>query len=42
MVAKESLFDPDFTGRHYGEIITNHVYRKVLFQTVRLAVIVTA
>jgi putative spermidine/putrescine transport system permease protein len=41
MVAKESLFDPDFTGRHYGEIITNHVYRKVLLQTVRLAVIVT-
>ena len=30
MVAKESLFDPDFTGRHYGEVFTNHVYRKVL------------
>lgn len=41
MVAKESLFDPGFTGRHYGEVLTNHVYRKVLFQTLRLAGIVT-
>lgn len=41
MVAKESLFDPDFTGVHYGEVFTNPVYRKVLLQTLRLAVMVT-
>jgi ABC-type spermidine/putrescine transport system permease subunit I len=42
MVAKESLFDPDLTGVHYGEVFTNPVYRKVLGQTIRLALIVTA
>jgi putative spermidine/putrescine transport system permease protein len=42
MVAKESLFDPDLTGVHYGEVFTNPLYRKVLWQTIRLAVIVTA
>ncbi len=42
MVARESLFDPDLTGIHYGEVFTNPVYRKVLLQTLRLAVIVTA
>ena len=41
MVARESLFDPDLTGAHYGEVFTNPVYRKVLLQTLRLAVIVT-
>jgi putative spermidine/putrescine transport system permease protein len=42
MVAKESLFDPGLTGVHYGEVVTNPVYRKVLLQTLRLAVAVTA
>jgi ABC-type spermidine/putrescine transport system permease subunit I len=42
MVARESVFDPDFTGVHYGEVFTNPVYRKVLLQTLRLALIVTA
>lgn len=42
MVAKQSLFDPGFTGSNYGEVFTNPVYRKVLWQTVRLALIVTS
>lgn len=42
LVAKESLFDPGFTGTHYREVVTNPVYRKVLWQTLRLAVLVTA
>lgn len=41
MVARESLFDPGFTGAHYGEVFTNPLYRKILWQTIRLAVVVT-
>jgi len=41
-VAKQSLFDPGFTTEHYREVFTNPLYRKVLFQTLRLAVMVTA
>ena len=33
---------PTSPAVHYGEVFTNHVYRKVLLQTLRLAVIVTA
>jgi len=40
-VAKQSLFDPGFTTEHYREVFTNPLYRKVLFQTLRLAVMVT-
>lgn len=42
MVAKESVLDPHFTLDNYREVFTNPVYRKVLFQTLRLAVVVTA
>lgn len=41
MVAKESAFDPGFTTDNYREVFTNPLYRKVLWQTVRLAIIVT-
>lgn len=42
LVATQSLFDPGFTLDHYTETFTNPIYSRVLVQTVRLALIVTA